>query len=520
MKRFRGRRPAPGGVSLFPFLAVLICTMGALIVLLVLLVQLARVDASEDAEDPEDPGRVEAPDALKTQKEDYQWRREVLEKQRAQVLKKAQEKRLQLSHLEEHIRELERKWERLREIADDVKRRFQSKKMDQQDTEEELRRLRQLIAATEEQLEEARKEAANRPAMYAIVPYDGPHGTSRRPIYLECREDGVLIQPEGVRLPESYFHGPLGPGNPLDAALRAVREYHARGEPEDIQGDPYPLLLVRPDGVETFAMARSALRGWDDEFGYELVDESMQLKFPEADPTLAELLRKSIMDARSRQSVLAAAMPSRYGGDRETGFVASPTRGGFVPDAGTQQNRSPRRKGGFGRGTDHRYIDGQAKVKGEHDVTSAEAEEVEKGISKANTQGTTQGKPDASVGTGDSPLATKRGQNWALPNATDDATGIVRPLRLAVLPDRLIILPDRGERRAPEVVLIDGEMTERIDEFVSRIWDRIEGWGMAVAGGYWKPVLRVDVAQGAESRFRQLKVLLQGSGLEVRRKAP
>src|SRR5262245_8993360 len=34
------------GAQLFPFLAVLICTMGALIVLLVLFVQQARVDAS------------------------------------------------------------------------------------------------------------------------------------------------------------------------------------------------------------------------------------------------------------------------------------------------------------------------------------------------------------------------------------------------------------------------------------------------------------------------------------------
>ncbi|MGM0487544.1 MAG: hypothetical protein ACQESR_12390 [Planctomycetota bacterium] len=516
MKRFRTRKPVAGGVSLFPFLAVLICTMGALIVLLVLLVQLARVDASEDEEDA---GRVEDPDALTIQKEDYQWRRDVLEKQRAQVLKKEQEKRLQLSHLEEHIRELEKEWERLREAAADVERRLQSKTVDQEGTRKELRRVRELIRATEEELEEAREEAANRPPMYAIVPYDGPHGTSRRPIYLECREDGVVIQPEGVRLPESHFRGPLGPGNPLDAALRAVREYYTR-RPEGHEGDPYPLLLVRPDGVESYAMARSALRSWDDEFGYELVDESMQLKFPEADPTLAELLRKSIADARSRQAALAAAMPSQYGDEQEMGFVASPTRGGFVPAPGMQRKGAARREGGFGQGDDPRYIDGPESAKGEQHVTSAEAEEVERAISKANTQGSTQGKPDASVGTGHSPLANKRGQNWALPNATDDATGIVRPLRLAVLPDRLMILPDRGERRGPEVVLIDGEMTESVDEFVSKIWERIEAWGMAVAGGYWKPVLRVDVAEGGESRFQQLKVLLEGSGLEVRRNAP
>ena len=48
------RRPASRktqvGISLFPFLAVLICTMGALIVLLILVVQQARVQADTVAD--------------------------------------------------------------------------------------------------------------------------------------------------------------------------------------------------------------------------------------------------------------------------------------------------------------------------------------------------------------------------------------------------------------------------------------------------------------------------------------
>ena len=86
-----------------------------------------------------------------------------------------------------------------------------------------------------------------------------------------------------------------------------------------------------------------------------------------------------------------------------------------------------------------------------------------------------------------------------------------------MLPDRLIILPDRGEVRAPDVVLVEGAMVDEIDGFVSNIWDRIETWGIAVAGGYWKPVLHVNVAQGADERFRELQTLLDGSGLEVKR---
>jgi hypothetical protein len=39
-----------------------------------------------------------------------------------------------------------------------------------------------------------------------------------------------------------------------------------------------------------------------------------------------------------------------------------------------------------------------------------------------------------------------------------------------------------------------------------------------VDGGYWKPVLNVDVASDAEERYQELTALLQGSGFDVQRK--
>ena len=64
--------------------------------------------------------------------------------------------------------------------------------------------------------------------MVCLIPYDGPNGTRRRPIYIECTEFGVIIQPEGLILRADDFSGPLGPGNPLDIALRAIREHIER----------------------------------------------------------------------------------------------------------------------------------------------------------------------------------------------------------------------------------------------------------------------------------------------------
>ena len=45
----------------------------------------------------------------------------------------------------------------------------------------------------------AKSKLAKRPTSYAIVPYDGPNGTHRRPIYIECTAQGVILQPEGDR---------------------------------------------------------------------------------------------------------------------------------------------------------------------------------------------------------------------------------------------------------------------------------------------------------------------------------
>jgi hypothetical protein len=115
-------------------------------------------------------------------------------------------------------------------------------------------------------------------------------------------------------------------------------------------------------------------------------------------------------------------------------------------------------------------------------------------------------------------VAVQQGANWALPNVAARSTGIMRPIAVECYADRLVILPDRNDSARPHVVTLEGPMRQSIQEFVSGVWNRIERWGMAVAGGYWKPVLRVRVAPGGEDRFDELSILLQDSGLEVERR--
>ena len=41
-----------------------------------------------------------------------------------------------------------------------------------------------------------------------------------------------------------------------------------------------------------------------------------------------------------------------------------------------------------------------------------------------------------------------------------------------------------------------------MDEFVSAVWQHMDQWGIAVAGGYWKPELRVTWGTAPRSVLR------------------
>ena len=69
-----------------------------------------------------------------------------------------------------------------------------------------------------------------------------------------------------------------------------------------------------------------------------------------------------------------------------------------------------------------------------------------------------------------------------------------------------------------KVTLLTGTTDSHVDDFVSSLWKHMEGWGIALAGGYWKPVLRFEVAPGGERRYAELQALLRDSGLEFTRK--
>ncbi len=204
---------------------------------------------------------------------------------------------------------------------------------------------------------EAKRLAPQKAAGYAIVPYEGPNGTLRRPMYIECCDAGIILQPEGVVLTAEDFRGTLGPGNPLAAAMRAAREYLMRNQRGS--GEPYPLLLIRPDGIGAYYVAREALSSWGSEFGYEFVDQEWNLEYPAPDPQLLAVTSAAAEDARQRQRLLLAAAPQAFaerggggGGSGEVVYRASPGLGGAMVDGGGGRRGSGRRGGGSAFGGD------------------------------------------------------------------------------------------------------------------------------------------------------------------------
>jgi hypothetical protein len=90
---------------------------------------------------------------------------------------------------------------------------------------------------------------------------------------------------------------------------------------------------------------------------------------------------------------------------------------------------------------------------------------------------------------------------------------------VAVHADRLLIVPDQGDSRRPVVVPISPELRpEDVNQFVTAVQGEVKGWGLAVANGYWKPVLHMGVAPGAEQQFAELQTALEGSGFDILRR--
>jgi hypothetical protein len=301
-------------VSLFPFLAVLLCTMGALLVVLVAVSRTARNAALDEAQARKQAAKQSDPAITEKLKQIAQHMTK-LKQVRAQAEKKLREDQLRLTQLENHMRRMQDELQKLVHATMELEALEGDHYDDRRQAERERDRLKQLIANKKAEIEDLKKSAGSRKRTYSLVPYEGPNGTTRRPIIIECCKDGLILQPEGVVVHPHDLQPPLGAGNALACAIRAARDHYIQQHPQEGANqdtEPYPMLIIRPDGAEHFGLARRAIEAADFDFGYEPVEQHWELNYGLPDPVLANIEQQALEQARVRQEALAAAAPRAY----------------------------------------------------------------------------------------------------------------------------------------------------------------------------------------------------------------
>ena len=311
-------------VSLFPFLAVLLCTMGSLLGVLLIMADLAKHERQEALHEQQELAKQEEETAVTEDEEepDYEQLLAQIEEKKKQI-REIQEQlnsrltasRLALSGIETELGDLRTQVELLRNDA--LKLGGQLEALDTEFLKEQLAAMESDLASKKKELEGLREKNRDTKPGLAVIPHKGQYNTNRYPIYVVCTSHGVVLQPEEIYLTASDFACNLSLGSPLEAAMRAKREYLLKQNAFDpVQdGEPYPLILVRPDGIEYYYAARMAISAFGDDFGYKLIGEKQadELVYPPEDSEMTAAIQEAVDRARINMREMAKMAPAMEG---------------------------------------------------------------------------------------------------------------------------------------------------------------------------------------------------------------
>ena len=338
MSRRGGARAASrtdNPVSLFPFLSVLVCTMGMLFMMLVVINRHARIQAAEKA-------------GIKTDEivAEFDIEARTLEMFAQDMIASKEQAATEIYNEQARLATLESVIENLKAEIQRNAKTLKELDADHGNTNSEIGKHSEQLAAKHEALQRAeaelgemQKNAANRKQSYAIVPYRGIDGTERRPIYIECRSDCVILHPEGIVLREDDFLTASHPDNPLDALMRAAGLFYTERESVSQNTKPYPLIVVRPGGIDAYYAVRESLQAWGEQFGYELVADDWNLEFPPPNEALRHRLEAQLVASRERMMPVKAMLLQRY--------MAANRLGGNVANGNIANGNAVGRTGGY-----------------------------------------------------------------------------------------------------------------------------------------------------------------------------
>jgi hypothetical protein len=293
-------------VSTFPFLAVLLCAMGALILLLLVFDRRAKeaakaraeakAQAAHDAERLEHQRRLEKilADNAAVRHEDGKQsaeRKSALEKEIAanknreaslrdaarnanMILAEAAAATAKDLGAVEMARDAIGRLEARRNEVHELRRKAGEQKTR---VDEERSRQERDLARLEAVLSRVRAERERDRQTYSIVPYRGKQGENRKPLYIECSASGLVFLPDRLEV-DPVAH----PRRALDEIDRRADGQNTRLKAMGLQATqrPYLMLLVRPDGIGAYYRFQVLTKPYDIDFGYELVDADWVLDIP------------------------------------------------------------------------------------------------------------------------------------------------------------------------------------------------------------------------------------------------
>ena len=396
----RGRRHKLA-VSTFPFLAVLLCAMGSLILILLVMDRKAHqaVQARarrEAARLVEQSAQTEAAQRAELEKKQQQARTAWEQKRdalHANLTREQTELQIQMRKVRDQFSQIAARLRYEQDTSTELRHKVQDERGRIQAEQRLLATLRSKAGQSEEQSKESSKtvrrmtldllqmeqalkdlKAAKKREQhtFSVIPYHGRRGENRQPIYVECTAEGVIFHPERRAMPVTAREVLVGRNQPGDApddvrseVERRIARQHAKkaGSASAANTTPYLLLLVRPDGIHNYLALQAVLRDLTDDkenplqFGYEFIDADWVLDFPtdedqpNAQPWMATTKTPSATPSaapiRTGSSVRPVAIPAQS----EPGVMANSVVGSFRFGTGSGSATASRNPaGGAGAG--------------------------------------------------------------------------------------------------------------------------------------------------------------------------
>lgn len=374
-------------VDTFPFLAVLLCAMGSLILLLLVLDRRAKMVAQAKAkaalEEFQSEQKKKRDDIIAARRAEWEKRKKALHEQllcqHKKVMAELQRARMQQAQAKKRLtqrQDLLARWraavnyetttvEHLQQQLDEQQKLLSQAKTASTAAYRQIMQWAKELEHLENTMGDLKSLRKQGRRTYSVVPYHGKNGDPRKPIYAECNSQGVVFHPDGKKLVGFDFSA--------DAMRLELQNRMEKAASTGTGKAPsfYLMLLVRPNGVDNYYTVQAALAGMSIDFGYELIDQDWVLDFSGKGKLLPSSL--PVVAAPSVPSGRPGVVPKgfRSGGYRTGGGVADGkgqfpllykgTNGPYLPKWKPSGERlTPHGKVvlGMPRGADGEYIAG------------------------------------------------------------------------------------------------------------------------------------------------------------------